>query len=101
MQACSRRSKFKYYCEDVPPIKRVTTHSFLFCTCGQLTDAVLELHADDTALVSLVDARAVPELRDPAFGRPVRRPRVHQPVHQQQADHGVSVTVHHLQGVKQ
>jgi len=70
----------------------------LSCLQGQLTDAVLEPHGDDAALVSLVHPRAVPELRDPALGRPVRRPRVHQPVHQQQADHRVRVPFHHLEG---
>ena len=61
-----------------------------------LTNAVLELHADDAALVSLVLPGVVPKLRDPALGRPVRRARVHQPIDQQQADHRVRVSVHHL-----
>lgn len=91
--------KIKYCCEDVSLLKRGNNSLlYIYCTCGQLTESVLEFHADDTALVALVDARAVPELRDPALGRSVRRPRVHQPVHQQQADHGVGVPVHHLGG---
>jgi hypothetical protein len=62
----------------------------------RLTDAVSELHADDAALVALVLAGAVAVLGDPAFGRPVRRAGVHEPVHHQQADHRVRVAVHHL-----
>ena len=64
--------------------------------CKQLTDAGVELHGDDGALVALVLPRAVAELSDPALGRPVRGPAVHQPVYHQDADHRVRVPVHRL-----
>ena len=37
----------------------------------QLTDASVELHRDDRALVALVLPGAVPKLSHPALGRPV------------------------------
>ena len=64
--------------------------------CKQLTDAGVELHGDDGALVALVLPRAVAELSDPALGRPVRGPAVHEPVYHQDADHSVRVPVHRL-----
>ena len=64
--------------------------------CKQLTDAGVELHGDDGALVALVLPRAVAELSDPALGRPVRGPAVHEPVYHQDADHRVRVPVHRL-----
>ena len=62
----------------------------------QLTDASMKLHGDDGALVALVLPRAVAELSDPALGRPVRGPAVHEPVYHQDADHRVRVPVHRL-----
>ena len=65
--------------------------------CKVLTYSGLELHVDDGAPVTLVLARAVPELRDPALGRAVRAAGVHQPVDHQQRDHRVGVPVHRLE----
>ena len=62
----------------------------------QLTDASVELHGDDRALVALVLPGAVPKLSHPALGRPVCRPAVHQTVHHQDADHRIRVAVHRL-----
>ena len=50
--------------------------------------------------MSLIDPGVVPELGDPAFGRPVGGPSVHETVYNDQADHGVRVPVHYLDGVK-
>ena len=63
---------------------------------SQLTDASVELHGDDRALVALVLPGAVPKLSHPALGRPVCRPAVHQTVHHQDADHRIRVPVHCL-----
>ena len=63
---------------------------------SQLTDASMELHGDDRALVALVLPGAVPKLSHPALGRPVCRPAVHQTVHHQDADHRIRVPVHCL-----
>ena len=63
---------------------------------SQLTDASMELHGDDRALVALVLPGAVPKLGHPALGRPVCRAAVHQPVHHQDADHRICVPVHRL-----
>ena len=61
-----------------------------------LTDARMELHGDDGALVALVLPRTVTELGDPALGAAVSRAGVHQTVHHQDTDHGVCVPVHRL-----
>ena len=62
----------------------------------QLTDASMELHGDDGALVALVLPSAVPKLSHPALGRPVGRAAVHQPVDHQDTDHSICVPVHRL-----
>ena len=46
--------------------------------------------------MSLVDPGVVPELGDPALGRPIGGPGVHETVYNDQADDGVGVPVHYL-----
>ena len=47
--------------------------------------------------MAFVDPGVVAELCDPALSGAVGRPAVHEPVHDDQADHGVRVAVHTLQ----
>ena len=61
-----------------------------------LTNASVEFHGNDRALVALVLPGAVPKLGHPAFGRAVCRATVHQAVHHQDADHRICVPVHCL-----
>ena len=61
-----------------------------------LTNASVEFHGNDGALVALVLPGAVPKLGHPALGRAVCRAAVHQTVHHQDADHRICVPVHRL-----
>ena len=61
-----------------------------------LTNASVEFHGNDRALVALVLPSAVPKLGDPTLGRTVCRAAVHQTIHHQDADHRICVAVHRL-----
>ena len=64
--------------------------------CSVLTESLVELDGGDGHAVAPVDLRVVAELGDPALGRAVRRPGVHQTVVDRHRHDGAAVRVYVL-----